>query len=127
MRDPIAGVPSNLELALQVFPDVAHSERRIPGHNGAEILVSIVEPADGVKSGAGVYFIHGGGMVVGDRFLGAEQFAGWAVAFSTIVVSVEYRLAPEHPYPVPTEDCYAGLVWFSQHAAGITVRHARKQ
>lgn len=121
MREPVPGVPSNLELAQQAYPDVAHREVTVPGHGGAEIVLSIFEPADGVKSGAGIYWIHGGGMLVGDRFMGAQDISGWVDEFDAVGVSVEYRLSPEHPYPVPTEDVYAGLVWFSEHAAELGV------
>ncbi|MBO9577960.1 MAG: alpha/beta hydrolase [Microbacteriaceae bacterium] len=121
MREPIPGVPSNLELALGLYPDVAHREVQVPGYEGAEITLSIFEPADGVKSGAGIYWIHGGGMLIGDRFLGAQAYAEWVHEFQAVVVSVEYRLAPEHAYPVQTEDSYAGFVWFAEHAAELGV------
>ena len=66
-----------------------------------------------------IYFIHGGGMVLGDRFGGppVDLVAGFGVT----VVSVEYRLAPEHPDPAPVEDCYAGLVWVAQNAADLGI------
>jgi len=121
LREPVPGVPTNLELALEAFPDVAHREVRVPGYDGGEITLSIFEPADGVKSGAGIYWIHGGGMLIGDRFLGAQQIAAWAKEFNAVVASVEYRLAPEHPYPYQTEDAYAGFVWFAENAASLGV------
>ncbi len=94
--DPTAapGVPSNLELALEAFPDVPHSELTVPGHDGAEIVLSVFEPADGVKNGSGVYWIHGGGMITGDRFLGAQQVAWWVSELDTVIVSVEYPGSP---------------------------------
>lgn len=63
-----------------------------------------------------IYRIHGGGLIVGNRFSDAPELARWAVACDAVVTSVEYRLAPEHPYPAALEDCYAGLVWAARHA-----------
>lgn len=45
----------------------------------------------------------------------------WIKACDAVVVSVEYRLAPEHPDPAPVEDCYAGLKWMSEHASELGV------
>ncbi|OJX64430.1 MAG: hypothetical protein BGO95_08810 [Micrococcales bacterium 73-13] len=120
-RQPPPGVPSNLDLALEAFPGISHREVQVPGHQGDPITLSIFEPADSVKSGAGIYYIHGGGMMIGDRFLGALEYAAWADALNAVVVSVEYRLAPEHAYPTQPEDCYAGLVWFAENAASLGV------
>ncbi|HWL03138.1 MAG TPA: alpha/beta hydrolase, partial [Microbacteriaceae bacterium] len=120
-REPIPGVPTNLELAQEAHPGLKHREVTVPGYQGDEITLSIWEPADGVKSGAGIYYIHGGGMMIGDRFLGALEYTAWADALNAVVVSVEYRLAPEHAYPTQTEDSYAGLVWFAENAASLGV------
>ncbi|MEV6848100.1 alpha/beta hydrolase fold domain-containing protein [Actinoplanes sp. NPDC051411] len=57
-----------------------------------------------------LYFIHGGGFVAGDHRLGLADPLDWAAELSLVLVSVDYRLAPEHRHPVPVEDCYAGLV-----------------
>jgi acetyl esterase/lipase len=67
-------------------------------------------------SGPGIYHAHGGGMIVGDRFTGIESLIGWIDRYDAVVVTVEYRLAPEFPDPYPVEDCYAGLVWTADHA-----------
>jgi acetyl esterase/lipase len=64
-----------------------------------------------------IYFIHGGGMVMGDATSGLDAVLDLAGELGVAVVSVEYRLAPEHPYPVGVEDCYAGLLWLVRHAA----------
>jgi acetyl esterase/lipase len=60
-------------------------------------------------------------MIVGDRFTGADEYLDWLEAFGAVVVSVEYRLAPEFPDPTPVDDCYAGLLWMAEHAAELGV------
>lgn len=88
----------------------------IPGHAGAEIVVSVISRKGHERPGAAIYFMHGGGMVMGNRFAGAAPLVDWAIKHDAVCVTVEYRLAPEHPAPVPVEDCYAGLVWVAEHA-----------
>lgn len=68
-----------------------------------------------------VYFIHGGGMVMGSNRLGLDQALDWAVEFGLIVVSVDYRLAPECPYPAAIEDCYAGLEWVANFGREVGI------
>jgi acetyl esterase/lipase len=60
-------------------------------------------------------------MVLGNNRFGIDQALDWARAYSAVVVSPEYRLAPEHPDPAPREDCYAGLLWTATHADELGV------
>lgn len=72
-----------------------------------------------------IYWIHGGGVVLGDFRFGIDLVLAWAVELGVPVVSVDYRLAPAHPDPAAVEDCYTGLVWVSGHAAELGVDPAR--
>ena len=72
-----------------------------------------------------VYYVHGGGMVGGDRFAGIDRVLEWVERFDAVVVSVEYRLAPEHPHPVPVNDCYSGLMWTVSRAGDLGIDHER--
>ncbi len=93
----------------------------LPGHQGAEIVASVIARADHTGTGPGIYHTHGGGMVTGDRFSGLQTVLPWVVDHDAVLVTVEYRLAPEHPDPTPVEDCYAGLVWTAAHAAELGI------
>jgi acetyl esterase len=90
----------------------------------AEVPVLVFTPAGGTVRPALVY-MHGGGFVLGaaagDRFLPAQI----AAETPAVVVSVDYRLAPEHPFPGPVEDCYAALAWTARHAGALGVDPAR--
>lgn len=95
----------------------------VPGWDGApEVAVTVVRPAAGAAARddatppPGVLHLHGGGMMLGNRLFGIETLIGMALEHGTVGVSVEYRLAPEHPDPAPVQDCYAGLVWMTAHA-----------
>ncbi|NOK04489.1 MULTISPECIES: alpha/beta hydrolase [Myxococcus] len=88
----------------------------IPGYQGAEIVVSVIARQGHSVPGPAVYHIHGGGMVMGTRFAGAKPLVEWALRHDAVCVTVEYRLAPEHPAPTLVEDCYAGLAWMAAHA-----------
>lgn len=100
---------------------VTHREVTIPGHEGAELTVSIFARADHSTAGPGIFHTHGGGMIIGDRFTGIGVMIDWVERFNAVCVSIEYRLAPEFPDPYPVEDCYAGLVWTAEHAAELGI------
>ena len=121
-------VAAQLLAAIEVPPNqnVTHEDRKVPGPEGApEIMVRVYRPVNASGSLPGVYFIHGGGMILGNvegENPVAEQVCEQVGA---VVVSVEYRLAPEHPHPAPSEDCYAGLAWMARNAAELGFDPAR--
>ena len=63
-----------------------------------------------------IYWIHGGGYIAGTYEGNNDTASEWARDLGAVVTSVDYRLAPEHPYPAPIEDCYAGLNWLTENA-----------
>jgi acetyl esterase/lipase len=103
-------------------PDVVKEDRTVPGPGGdPDITIRIYRPVNASDALPGIYFIHGGGMVLGD-IAGEDATAVMLCAeIGAVVVSVEYRLAPEHPHPAPVEDCYAGLVWTADNAAALGI------
>ncbi|EPX60924.1 alpha/beta hydrolase domain protein [Cystobacter fuscus DSM 2262] len=91
----------------------------IPGYQGVDIVVSVISRKDHHEPGPGIYNIHGGGMVMCNRFAAVHPLVDWAMKHDAVGVTVEYRLAPEHPHPIPVEDCYAGLEWMAKHAGEL--------
>ena len=97
-------------------------ERLVPGPDGApDVSLLIARPPgrDGLLPG--LFHTHGGGMVMGNNRTGLDSMIGWVTDPGLVIVSVEYRLAPEHPFPAGTEDCYAGLAWTAAHAAELGI------
>ena len=128
------GMPSFEEMgvaggreAIQAFKDLqgveepvaAIEERTIPGPGG-ELLLRIYTPSGSAPHPVVVYF-HGGGFLLGDVTTSDKPCRALANASGCTVVSVQYRLAPEHPYPAPLEDCYAATRWVAEHGAEIGV------
>jgi acetyl esterase/lipase len=70
-------------------------------------------------------WIHGGGYVMGDIEQDDRLMKQLVKRIGCVAVSVDYRLAPEHPFPAPVEDCYAGLKWLFAHADELGVEPAR--
>jgi len=98
----------------------------IPGPAGEpDLEITILRPRGLTAVTAGLFNIHGGGMMTGHRTMDTGRLADLVEGLGVVVVNVEYRLAPEHPHPAPVEDCYAGLVWMSEHAALLGVDPAR--
>jgi len=106
--------------------DVAVQDHEAPGPAGAPpVMVRTYRPA-GLRPGApALCWIHGGGMVLGQVAMSDAYCAELAVRLDVLVASVEYRLAPEHPFPAPLEDCYAGLVWLHASAAELGLDASR--
>ncbi|MEV6015811.1 MULTISPECIES: alpha/beta hydrolase [unclassified Streptomyces] len=94
----------------------------VPGPAGApDVSLLVITPVGPAEQGPRpvIYHSHGGGMVLGTNRAGVEVVLEWARELDAVVVSVEYRLAPEHPYPAGVEDVYAGLLWTARHAAEL--------
>ncbi len=98
-----------------------HEERTIAGHAGADIAVSIFRAGQNRAPGPGILYLHGGGMIFGNRFGGVQAYLPFIASHGAVVVAVDYRLAPEHPDPAPVEDCFAALTWMDANAVELGV------
>ncbi|MDQ2585006.1 alpha/beta hydrolase [Saccharothrix yanglingensis] len=74
---------------------------------------------------AALYWVHGGGYVLGNPRMDDARCVALARTLGITVVSVDYRLAPEHPFPTPLDDCLAGWTWLHRNAAELGVDPAR--
>lgn len=106
-------------------PGVEVGEREVPGPAGAPaVRVLIYKPkADGPLPA--LIALHGGGYVAGTPGISDARCRVMAHQVGCLVVSVDYRLAPETPFPGAVEDCYAVLKWIAQNAAELGVDAAR--
>jgi acetyl esterase len=99
----------------------AVTSRLIPGlPDGPEVGVRLYQPAGEASRPALVYF-HGGGFVLGHVELFDRTCKKFATSIDAVVVSVDYRLAPEHPFPAAIDDCYAALEWVASNAKELGV------
>ncbi len=94
----------------------------VPGWEGdPEVGVRIYAPKARTGPVPGIVQIHGGGFIIGSVEAEHAGSAMMALQTGAVVVSVEYRLAPEHPFPAGLHDCYAALSYLSQHVAELGV------
>ena len=116
-------VDSLLRMMIAELPpieNVVMEDRNIPGPDGSpEVGVRIYKPVDVSGSLPGMFFIHGGGMIMGSIEGENLKAAMLCETIQAVVVSVEYRLAPENPHPAPVQDCYEALVWMSKNATEL--------
>jgi acetyl esterase len=103
---------------------VARCETRFIPTPTAEIPVRIYTPVGAGPFPALVVF-HGGCWIVGNIELSDRPHRALANASGCVVVAVNYQKAPEHPFPVPLEDCFAGFTWTVEHAAELGVDPTR--
>jgi acetyl esterase/lipase len=78
-------------------------------------------PADREGTVPGLLYIHGGGFILGDLDMFHASLLRLVDELGIVIVSVDYRLAPEHPFPAPVEDCYAALTWTAAKAAELGI------
>lgn len=123
MREGL-GIDLSVDQLLQ-DAGIEREDHTIAGYVGDAIEVTVLRPRGRTGTGPGIYHTHGGGMILGDRLVGIATLIPWMLAHEAVVVTVEYRLAPEFPDPYPVEDCYAGLVWTGEHAAELGIDPAR--
>jgi acetyl esterase/lipase len=110
-------------MAAELSEAVVRTDHRVPGDPEVPLRVHRARGADG--SLPCVYSMHGGGYVMGTYDMDDARFDAWCPALGIVGVSVEYRLAPEFPYPAPLDDCYRGLVWTYEHADELGIDRER--
>lgn len=112
-------------LAAELIPpfDASVSPVILREHAGPVPLWSYTPPGEGPFPA--IYWIHGGGMISGTLRADQPYCTALAEATGCVVIAVDYRLAPEHPHPVPVEDCYAGLEWVGGHSSELGIESHR--
>lgn len=109
-----------------VVDAVTQSVRCVPGPAGApDITLTIYTPRFIKGALPCIYHIHGGGYVGGSAAQLEPLHRLASYELECVIVSVDYRLAPEHVFPAAIEDCYAGLAWTFANAAALNVDATR--
>jgi acetyl esterase/lipase len=111
-----------LAMGTTVATEVECVERRVPGPPGRpSVRVLIYTPPTDVRPLPAVLHIHGGGYVMGAPEMSDARNRVLAREVGCVIVSVDYRLAPETPFPGAVEDCYAALLWLHGQADDLGV------
>jgi acetyl esterase/lipase len=107
-------------------PDVTVEEVVVPGLAGAPpVRVLAMNTGRREQLRPAVLFMHGGGFIGGSVRRDVARMQGVAQAHDCVLVSVDYRLAPEAPFPGPRDDCYAALKWLHANAERLGVDATR--
>ena len=110
---------------LDAEPNVGEvSNRTIPGPAG-DIPIRVYRPVDAGDSTPCLVFFHGGGWVIGTIDTHDLACRALTEATNATVVSVEYRLAPEHPFPAAPDDCTAATKWVAANGADLGIDGSR--
>jgi acetyl esterase/lipase len=124
LTDPVTARRNLAELAGAVpAPDTSEMEiedRMVPAD--PEVAVRIYRPQ---QAQGAIVWLHGGGFVMGDLDTEHPWATRLAESCGAVVISVGYRLAPEHPFPAALNDAYAVLTWTAEHAAELGIDPAR--
>lgn len=119
-----AGVQALMDAmpAPELPSSVTIEDVMVPGlDDDPDVQVRLYRPDAMAAGSPALYWIHGGGMVLGSVEMNDADCAMWAADLECLVASVEYRLAPEYPFPAPMHDCFAGLSWLAANAADLDV------
>jgi acetyl esterase/lipase len=116
-----------LTAALPEHAEISRTDCSATSHDGVPVALRWFAPEerDPASAGPAMVYFHGGGMIMGSVEQSDRLIAAYVADSGVPVLAVDYRLAPEHPYPHPVEDCYAGLAWLAAHADGLGVDASR--
>jgi acetyl esterase/lipase len=125
-RESFGRMLAAMAAAIPQIDGVKAKDLSVAGPEGApEIRVRVYRPETTRSPVPGLLWMHGGGFVLGSLSMD-DAFCKCVVRdCGCCVVSVEYRLAPEHPFPAGIEDCYAALKWVGANAAQLGVNRSR--
>lgn len=119
MRVSYAGPPLETLIGGR---NIRCEERVFEGYEGHPLKASVFRHQRASGQRPGVLFVHSGGLMFGDRFSGLDRMIDFVEQLGVVLVSIEYRLAPEYRDPYPREDVYAALEWMALHAESLGVR-----
>lgn len=111
---------SGLDRMLAIQSDIYTKDFRVETEDGTNIPLRWYKSRESDNPAALVY-MHGGGKIGGGIDFQDPICRYYASHTGVGILSVGYRLAPEHPFPTPVEDCYAGLAWLAEHASELNV------
>lgn len=125
-REFLSGLTAAMASQAPEIPGVVTSDHYAPGPDGdPDVMVRVYQPEDRPDTLPALLWIHGGGYVLGDVEGDDLKAKSLALSLNCVVASVEYRLAPEHPFPAPLEDCYAALKWLAGNTAQFGINPER--
>jgi acetyl esterase/lipase len=117
---------ARLQPTLPAFPEIEVREESVPGPPGApDVRVLVYAPTQQPRPCGALVWIHGGGYVLGTPDADELQQKTIVSNVGCALVSVDYRLAPEAPFPASVEDCYAALAWVHRHAGELGIDAGR--
>jgi len=102
------------------FPKLNVSDHTYAGPEG-DLSLRLYQPKNATAPAPGLIFIHGGGMIMGNLESQDEVLKIAASELGIPIASIDYRKAPEHPYPAAPEDCYAGVCWVFENASALGI------
>lgn len=116
-----------VDTAITEDSELSIEDQVIPGPDGkiSAIVVRRKEPLEPPVPRPGILFIHGGGRVMGNVYVGLAAVTELVKELDAVVISINYRLSPDHPGIAAVEDCYASLVWFSENLASFNIDPSR--
>lgn len=100
-------------------------QAQIDTTDGYQLPLRIYKPAEHKKPSPALVWMHGGGYIFGKLEMEDENLADFVRQLGIVVISVDYRLAPEFPFPTPLEDCYCALKWTHEHANDLGTERSR--
>ncbi len=92
---------------------------KVPG--APDVKLVVINPPSRRKGRGAILHIHGGGMVVGTADNAGKTRQPLALEHDCVIVSVDYRLCPDNPFPAPQDDNYAGLLWLVENAEALGI------
>lgn len=107
------------DLAPLAADDRFALSEHLVAHEDGEVTLLLARPVAAVGPVPVLYHLHGGGLVTGSAYEDLPTLLELAARTGTAVAALEYRLAPEWPYPAALEDAHAGLEWLAREGAGL--------
>jgi len=119
-RRPLHAMLASVREQVTPYPTVDVDDVIVPGPAG-DLTLRIYRPRTPSPSRPGIYLIHGGAMVLGNLDFDHLPALMLCEITGAVIVSVDYRLAPEHPYPAALDDCIAGLRWMGLNTTVLDI------